>query len=83
MWLVYPTKAEAEAAQTAIWRAIRPPAEVRGDGEPLTVRITRRWAVPREFVEGWAIPAPPEGAPDVGGDLLATVTLIDPLEGAL
>lgn len=50
MWLVYATEAEAEAAQAAIWDAVKPPAEMR-DGEPVPDRITQRWAIPRLAAE--------------------------------
>jgi hypothetical protein len=71
MWLVYPTEAEAEAAQAAIWDAVKPPAEMR-DGEPVSDRITQRWAIPRLAAEGWAIAAAPvEG---IGGATFDAVT---------
>ncbi|MFN3990064.1 MAG: hypothetical protein ACK4IS_07380 [Erythrobacter sp.] len=72
MWLVYPSEAEAEAAQELIWAAVKPPAEIR-DGVPVPERITQRWAVPRLAAEGWAIAAPPQAVPGLGGILLGEV----------
>jgi hypothetical protein len=73
MWLVYPTEAEAKAAQALIWEAIKPPAEIR-DGEPVADRITQRWAIPRLAAEGWAIAAPPVPVAGIGGTAFDTVT---------
>lgn len=66
MWLVYPTEAQADAAQAAIWDAVKPTVETR-DGAPIPDRITQRWATPRQSVEGWAIAAPPAPIPGIGG----------------
>ena len=79
MWLVYPNEAEAEAAQAAIWDAVKPPAEMR-DGEPVPHRVTQRWAMPRLAAEGWAIAAPPVAVAGVGGVAMAEVTFPEPEE---
>jgi hypothetical protein len=73
VWLVYPTEAEAEAAQAAIWDAVKPPAELR-DGQPMPDRITQRWAMPSLAAEGWAIAAPPAPVEGIGGTVFDTVT---------
>lgn len=73
MWLVYPTHAQAEAAQALIWDAIKPPFELRG-GKPQPSRITLRWADPVECKEGWAIPAPEQPVKDAGGTEMARPT---------
>lgn len=59
MWLAYQTEAAAEAAQAAIWAALRPPHEMCA-GQPV-VPVTVRWATPMICGQGWAIPAPPDG----------------------
>lgn len=79
MWLVYPTEAEAEAAQALIWDAVKPPFEMRA-GEPVPERITQRWAIPRLAAEGWAIAAPPAPVAGAGGTAFANVTFPDEVE---
>lgn len=73
MWLVYATEAEADAAQAAIWDAVKPPVETR-DGAPIPDRVTQRWAVPRLAAEGWAINAPPAPVEGIGGAAFDAVT---------
>lgn len=67
MWLLFTSEARAAAAQKAIWEAIRPPFEVRGDGVPQEKMITRRWAIPVRAAEGWVIPAPEIKVEAAGG----------------
>jgi hypothetical protein len=58
-WYIFPTKAEADDANAAISAAIGLPACARhaSTNEIDEGVVTECWALPRECVGGWAVPA--------------------------